>query len=102
MANFVKVAQTDEVPAGTGKVVDVNGNLIALFNVNGTFYAIHNTCMHRGGPLGEGFLEEDVVTCPWHGWRWNVKTGANAFNEQMKVKSYPVQVEGNDVKVALE
>ncbi len=102
MANFTKVAERKDVPPGTGKVVSVNGNLIALFNVDGAFYAIDNTCLHRGGPLGEGFLEGKVVTCPWHGWRYDVATGASTINPQVKVRSYPVQVEGEEIKVAVD
>lgn len=102
MANFRKVAEKKDVPPGTGKVISVNGNLIALFNVDGTFYAIDNTCLHRGGPLGEGFLEGKVVTCPWHGWRYDVATGTSTINPQVKVRSYPVQVEGEEIKVAVD
>ncbi len=99
MAEFVKVATTDEVLPGTGKVAEVNGQAIALFNVDGTFYAIDNTCVHRGGPLGEGELEDDTVSCPWHGWQYNVKTGACLNNPSASVKTFEVAVEGSDVKV---
>ena len=58
--------------------------------------------MHRGGSLGEGFLEDEIVTCPLHGWRYNVKTGANLMIPNQKIASYKVKVEGNDVLVALE
>lgn len=102
MGKLVKVAKTSELTPGTGKVVMANGNMIALFNIDGSFYAIDNTCLHRGGPLGEGLLEGDTVTCPWHGWRFNIKTGAHTFNPQIKVKSYPVQVEGDDIAINLE
>ncbi|MBI3658250.1 MAG: Rieske 2Fe-2S domain-containing protein [Acidobacteria bacterium] len=102
MANYVTVAQVGEVAPGTGAIVVIDDTLVALFNVNGSFHAISNTCLHRGGPLGEGLLEDDVVTCPWHGWRFNVKSGANPFNPQLNVNSYPVLVEGDDVKVSLE
>src|SRR5262249_3602375 len=98
----VTVAQTGDILPGTGKVVTVDSTLVALFNIDGSFYAISNTCLHRGGPLGEGFVEQDVVTCPWHGWRFNVKTGCNIVNQQLRVKTFPVTVEGNDVKVSLE
>lgn len=102
MPNFVKVASTSDLKPGENKVVNVDGTEVALFNVNGQFFAINNTCPHRGGPLGEGFLEDDVVTCPWHGWRYNVKTGANVMMPTAKVPSYKVKVESNDVLVALD
>ncbi len=76
MSKLTKVAETMDVAPGTGKVVEVEGRSIALFNVAGTFYAIDNTCSHEGGPLGEGELAGEIVTCPWHGATFNVKTGA--------------------------
>ncbi len=101
MADFVKVAGTAEVTPGTGVAAEVNGQAIAVFNVGGTYCAIDNTCIHRGGPLGEGELEGDTVTCPWHGWQYNVKTGACINNPSATLKSYEVKVEGTDVKVFL-
>lgn len=101
MVGFVKVTGTADVAPGSGVVAEVNGQSIAVFNVGGTFYAIDNTCVHRGGPLGEGELEEDTVTCPWHGWQYNVKTGASINNPSACVKSYQVKVEGSDVTVLL-
>jgi nitrite reductase/ring-hydroxylating ferredoxin subunit len=76
MPKLVKVAETKEVAPGTGKVVGAEGRSIALFNVAGTFYAIDNNCTHEGGPLGEGALVGEVVTCPWHNTEFNVRTGA--------------------------
>lgn len=102
MPNFVKVASTDDLKPGENKVVDINGAEVALFNVDNEFFAISNTCLHRGGPLGEGFLEGDVVTCPWHGWRYSVKTGANMMVPSQKVANYQVKVEGSDVFVAVD
>ncbi|MBI2656635.1 non-heme iron oxygenase ferredoxin subunit [Candidatus Woesearchaeota archaeon] len=102
MPNFVKVASASDLKPGEGKVVNANGTEVALFNVSGEFFAMNNTCLHRGGPLGEGFLEGDVITCPWHGWRYNVKTGANLMMPTAKVASYQVKVEGNDVFVSVE
>jgi nitrite reductase/ring-hydroxylating ferredoxin subunit len=74
---------------------------IALFNVGGTIFATDNTCLHQGGPLGEGELVGDVVICPWHQWEYNVRTGEIPGNSSAKVATYPVQVEGNDIKVAV-
>ena len=67
--------------------------------MDGTFYVLDNTCLHRGGPLGEGELEGPIVTCPWHGWRWDVTTGANTNNPAVKVACFPVKVEGTSVFV---
>lgn len=101
MAEFVRVTGTADVAPGSGIVTEVNGQAVAVFNVDGTFYAIDNTCIHRGGPLGEGELEGDTVTCPWHGWQYNVKTGASLNNPSACVKSFQVKVEGSDVKILL-
>jgi nitrite reductase/ring-hydroxylating ferredoxin subunit len=101
MPEFVTAAGTDAIAPGTGVAAEVNGRSIAVFNVGGTFYAIDNTCVHRGGPLGEGELEGDCVTCPWHGWEYNVRTGACINNPSASVKTYQVKVEGTDVKVLL-
>ncbi len=101
MADFVRVAGTSDIAPGSGMVAEVNGQSIAVFNVNGTYYAIDNTCVHRGGPLGEGDLDGEVVTCPWHGWQFNVKTGVSVNNPAACVKSYQVKVEGTDIKVLL-
>jgi nitrite reductase/ring-hydroxylating ferredoxin subunit len=102
MPNFVKVTSTSDLKPGENKVVNVNGTDVALFNVEGQFFAIGNTCLHRGGPLGEGILEDDVVTCPWHGWRFNVKTGVSPVMPTAKVASYQVKTEGSDVLVAVD
>ena len=101
MGEFVRVTGTTDVKSGQGIVVEVNGKTLAVFNVDGAFHAIDNTCIHRGGPLGEGDLEGSVVTCPWHGWQYDVTTGTCVANPSAKVERYEVQVEGTDVKVLL-
>jgi nitrite reductase/ring-hydroxylating ferredoxin subunit len=101
MGEFVRVTGTTDVKSGQGIVMEVNGKTLAVFNVDGAFHAIDNTCIHRGGPLGEGDLEGSVVTCPWHGWQYDVTTGACVANPSAKVERYEVQVEGTDVKVLL-
>ena len=103
MSKTVKVAQTSDLLPGIGKVVQADGRNIALFNVEGTFFAIDNTCTHRGGPLGEGKLSADTVECPWHGAHFNVKTGAVTRRPAPAgVRSFPVKVEGNDVFVEID
>jgi len=100
MSDFVTVADAKEIGPGEGRVVEVNGDEVALFNLNGTFYAIDNMCVHQGGPLGEGMLEGENVICPWHSWKYNVKTGVCSTNPSMKVKTYSVKIEDGQVKVA--
>ena len=101
MAGFVKVCKKSDLAAGSGKTVDVNGKAVAVFNVEGSFYAIDDTCVHRGGPLGEGELDGKIVACPWHGWRYDVTTGVNQMNPEVTVSKYEVKLEGDDVLVSL-
>ncbi|MCZ6798873.1 MAG: Rieske 2Fe-2S domain-containing protein [Nitrospirae bacterium] len=101
MSELTKVANTEDIAPGSGIVAEVNGKELAVFNVDGSFFAIDNTCVHRGGPLGEGDLEGEVVTCPWHGWEYNVKTGVSINNPSATVACFPVTVEGNEVKVQM-
>jgi nitrite reductase (NADH) small subunit len=97
MPSRVRLAAVEDVPPGEGRVVEAQGKTLALFNVDGAFYAIDNTCIHRGGPLGEGDLEGRVVSCPWHAWRWDVTTGANVNNPAVRVACFPVAVDRGDV-----
>jgi nitrite reductase (NADH) small subunit len=99
MANFVRVAAVSEIPIGQGKTVEIDGKAIAVFNCKGAFYAIDNTCKHEGGPLGEGELAGTVVTCPWHGWTYDVTTGVSPDDPDCAVESYEVKVEGGDILV---
>jgi NAD(P)H-dependent nitrite reductase small subunit len=99
MAQWTRVADTSDLAPDQGRVVEAGGKTIALFNVEGTFYAIDNTCLHRGGPLGEGELEGTVVTCPWHGWRFDVATGACEMNPCVSLKTYGVRVRDGIVEV---
>jgi nitrite reductase/ring-hydroxylating ferredoxin subunit len=97
---FTKAATVHELPPGKGKQVTINGKQVALFNVGGTFYAIEDTCCHRGAPLWEGELNGKVVTCPWHGAEFDVTTGAHLSPPAPRDNaSYPVQVVGDEVQV---
>ena len=96
---FLRAAKKDEVPPGAICEFQVNGTTVALANVQGTFYAIDNTCLHRGGPLGQGILESNVVTCPWHGWQYDVTTGKVAVNPAVGVKTYAIEVRGEEIFV---
>ena len=99
MPTVTKIATKSEMPPGTGKVVEVNGKTIAVFNCEGTFYAIDNTCKHRGGPLGEGNLSGTTVTCPWHGWEYDVSTGKCQLDSSIQVQTFDVKIEGDDILV---
>jgi nitrite reductase/ring-hydroxylating ferredoxin subunit len=100
MPGYVKVARTSEVTPGQAKMVEVEGKKIALFNVDGSFYAIDDTCTHRGGPLSEGVLEGKQVTCPWHGAIYDVTTGEVLGPPAPKgVARYNVRVEASNIEV---
>ena len=104
MAKFLKVATTSEFEsAAGGKLVHVDEQEIALFKVGGNYYALENACPHAGGPLADGELEGDVVTCPWHGSQFNVMTGAVVGPPaNCGVKSFPVRATGNDVEIGID
>jgi 3-phenylpropionate/trans-cinnamate dioxygenase ferredoxin subunit len=97
---FRAVTSRDGVPAGEVRVFQVGSRSIALANVDGTFYALDNVCTHDRGPLGEGSLTGDQVECPRHGARFDVKTGrVTALPAVLPVKTYPVQLNGDEVQV---
>ena len=101
MDPFVRVAKVAEVPPGTAKVVVVHGYPVALFHVGESFHALSNVCLHRGGPIGEGDLDGAIVTCPLHGWEYDVRTGRNVANPAARLRVFPVRIEGEDVLVGL-
>jgi nitrite reductase (NADH) small subunit len=98
---FVRVAKVADVAPGSIQQAEAGGRTIALSNVGGRFHAIDGTCLHRGGPLGEGTLEGTVVTCPWHGWQFDVITGKNPLNPAAAVGCFAVEVRGDEVFVDL-
>src|SRR6185312_2683370 len=102
MTEFVKVASRSDLPVGGKRVAEVGGRSIALFNVNGAFYAIDDVCTHDGGPLAEGELSGAEIRCPRHGARFDVRTGkalcCPAFEP---VATHRVEVRGDDVYVAV-
>ena len=107
MAGLVEVARVEDVPAGTATVVEVGGTELALVNVDGTFFAVDNKCTHRGGFLGEGEINTDwsewAIECPLHGSVFDVRTG-EVLNPPAPtpVRTYPVEVDGGVVKVAID
>ena len=102
MADFHRaLAAGDLVPGACTEVV-VAGRAVALYNVDGTFYATANQCLHRGGPLGQGMLSGCEVMCPWHAWSWDVRTGENVANPSLKMETFEVRVEDGAVFVRVE
>src|SRR3977135_1524948 len=102
MPEFVRVAKTDEIPIRQAKSVEVNGNEMSIFNVAGSFHAIDNTCTHVGGPLCEGLIVGNEVTCPWHGAVFDVTSGQVLGPPAAEaVSRYNVRVDGPDIEVVL-
>lgn len=99
MTQSVRVASVADVPPGTGKEVMAGNQIVALFNVDGQFFALDGICPHAGGPLGEGELTGPIVTCPWHGWQFDVTTGRHCLNARLSHGTFVVHVEGDDVLV---
>jgi nitrite reductase (NADH) small subunit len=98
---FVRTIKVDELPPGTVRELYIEGKAVAVANVAGKIFAINNTCLHRGGPLGQGLLEGKVVTCPWHGWQFDVTTGRHCLNPRIEHTTFPLKIEGDDVFVEL-
>ena len=90
MAEFMSVCKVDQLASGEGKTVEVLGKLIALFHHEGAYYAIDDVCPHMGASLSGGSIENAVVTCPWHAWRFRLTDGAWADSPRIKIGCYPV------------
>ena len=101
MSEFVPALLAADLPPGRGAEVTVGGQAIALFNVSGAFYALSGRCPHRGGPLGQGFVDGSQVSCPWHNYTFDVTTGQNVASAELKVARYEVKVEDGQVRVKL-
>ncbi len=100
MGKFVRVAKTSDIPPGTGQYFDVEGQPIAVFHVDGQFYATQDVCTHEEASLSEGELEGEIVECPLHGARFNVRTGqVKSLPAVVSLKTYPVRVVDDEVEV---
>jgi nitrite reductase (NADH) small subunit len=102
MAEFRTVCRVGDLVEGEGKTVIVDGKLIALFCDGGQYHAIDDTCPHMGSSLSGGFIEDGVVTCPWHAWRFRLRDGAWADNPRIKIGCHTVRVQDGEVQVRVE
>ena len=102
MSEFLPAIGVDDLTPGKCTEARVGGKAIALFNVDGVFHALSNTCVHRGGPLGQGMLDGAIVMCPWHAWTFDVTTGMSNVNPSLSVACYQVKVENGQVMVKVE
>jgi 3-phenylpropionate/trans-cinnamate dioxygenase ferredoxin subunit len=97
---FVTVAKVGEIPPGGVRIVRIDDVEVAVFHVDGAYYALEDVCTHDGGPLAEGPLDGHVVECPRHGARFDVRTGAVlALPATAPVPTYEVRIQGDDIQV---
>ena len=103
MGKCVKVAKTSEINNREIKAIELGGNSIAMVRVDGNVYAIDAVCPHQGGPLAEGGLEEGAarVTCPWHGWQFDMTNGRCLTGPDVEQKQFKVKIEGEDILIEL-
>jgi nitrite reductase (NADH) small subunit len=101
MSDWIAIAQVSECPAGTALERVAGDRMVALYNVDGAFFAIDGVCPHQGGPLGKGALCGRVVTCPWHGWQFDVVSGRHQLNPRIVQPRFEVRVEGESILVKL-
>ena len=102
MIKFIKVLKAEDLPIGKSAIILVGGLEIAVFNYKNEYFAILNKCPHKGGPLGEGRVQEGIVICPNHEWRIELKTGNSMQNPEMKVKIFPVRIKDEKIYVGFD
>ncbi len=101
MSDFLPALAVADLPPGQAREVTLEGQVIALFNVGGMYHALPGRCPHRGGPLGQGFVDGPQVSCPWHNWTFDVTTGENVASPDLKISRLEVRVESGQVLVKL-
>jgi nitrite reductase/ring-hydroxylating ferredoxin subunit len=99
--SWIRAVDVSEVPPGQGRELVVAGRIVALFNVDGDYFALDGICPHQGGPLGKGLLRGCIVTCPWHGWQFDVRTGQHQASQLLRHPAFPVKVEEGIVLIDL-
>ena len=101
MSGFVTIAKMREIPVGEGRAYVVNGRRVAVFQKEGAYYAINDTCPHMGASLAEGYLDESGVLCPWHAWKFCIRDGTWLDNPKSKIKTetFEVRIEGDEIQV---
>jgi nitrite reductase (NADH) small subunit len=106
MSTLIKLTTQSELP-GTNTAKEFpcpqkgEDKTICIANVNGSYTAMDNVCLHQGGPLGQGMIENGKVVCPWHGWAWDPKTGRATHNANAMLALYPLKIENGDVLIEI-
>ena len=98
---LVKVGLLSQLPPGSVMPVDIGGQTIAVCNAGGELHALDGECPHAGGPLGEGALHGSTLVCPWHAWEFDCRTGANDFDPDVVIPTFPVKVEAGEILIEL-
>lgn len=102
MAEFTTVCRIDEIAEGTGRAFPVAGTIVAVFRQDGEFYAINDLCPHLGASLAEGSLEQGIVACPWHDWKFCIKSGEWCDSATFRTDTYDVRIVGDEIQVAVD
>lgn len=102
MSDWISIAKKQECPPGTSLELMADETIVALYNVDGDFFALDGICPHNGGPLGKGTLDGCIVTCPWHGWQFDVKNGQCQLTATIQQPGFEVRIEGDDVMIRRE
>lgn len=102
MSDWIAIAAVEECPPGTAIERVAAGRMVAIANVAGTYHALDGLCPHQGGPLGTGALCGTVLTCPWHGWQFDVRTGRSTFGTRLAQPCFEVNVDGDDILVRID
>ncbi|HND52905.1 MAG TPA: Rieske 2Fe-2S domain-containing protein [Pirellulaceae bacterium] len=101
MSQWIRLAAVSDCPPGQARELVAGERIVALFNVDGEFYALDGICPHQGGPLGKGRLNGCILTCPWHGWQYDVKTGQHQTNASICHPGFALRVDGDEIFVDL-
>ena len=99
MPEWIRIAEVSQCPPGSALECVAADRVIALFNVEGDFFALDGVCPHQGGPLGKGQLQGCIVTCPWHGWQFDVRNGQSQLSSSVSQPQIAVRVEDDRVMV---
>ncbi|QDU93399.1 Rieske (2Fe-2S) protein [Lignipirellula cremea] len=99
MTDWIRIAAVSDCPPGEAREFVAAGRMVALYHVDDEFYAIDGVCPHQGGPLGKGTLAGCTVTCPWHGWQYDVRTGKHCSLESLVQPTFAVKVENDEIFV---
>jgi nitrite reductase (NADH) small subunit/3-phenylpropionate/trans-cinnamate dioxygenase ferredoxin subunit len=101
MPEFITVAKVGDIPEREGRAYAVNGRMVAVFFENGAYQAIDDFCPHMGASLAGGYVEDGVVSCPWHAWRFKTCGGAWCDNPKISIDSFAVRVQGDEIQVCV-